>query len=136
MKVKIIAEDSYYCHNLAKNAIVEVVPNMEADGADVFNAPIGMCYLCIMPVDNQCKYIPATCVSVINDYSELREKYAGMAMQAILSGVTQNTLLMEQMARRASNEGCSSLSQLIARDAVGYAEDLVLELKKREKGLL
>jgi hypothetical protein len=64
------------------------------------------------------------------EYRERRERIATAAMQAMLGGIMQSTLLMEQYARRAANEGFKSLGALVAHDSVGFANDLIDELKR------
>ena len=64
------------------------------------------------------------------EYRERRERIATAAMQAILNGMTVNTLLMEQMAQRAARLK-KSLGGLVAFDAVGYADELIKELIKQ-----
>lgn len=64
------------------------------------------------------------------EYRERRERIATAAMQSMLGGIMQSTLMMEQYARRAANEGFKSLGALVAHDSVGFANDLIDELKR------
>ena len=64
------------------------------------------------------------------EYRERRERIATAAMQAMLNGIMQSTLLMEQYSHRAAREGFKTMGALIASDAVGYANDLIEELKR------
>lgn len=64
------------------------------------------------------------------EYRERRERIATAAMQAILNGIMQSTLLMEQYSHRAAREGFKTMGALIASDAVGFANDLIEELKR------
>lgn len=64
------------------------------------------------------------------EYEQYRPQFAGMAMQAMWTGILQDPLLMEQMARRAVNEGFANVSELIANDATAHADNLIAALKK------
>lgn len=64
------------------------------------------------------------------DYEPYRAQFAGMAMQAMWTGIIQSPMLMEQMARRAVNEGFKNVSELIASDSVAHADNLIAALKK------
>ena len=64
------------------------------------------------------------------EYDQYRPQFAGMAMQAMWSGIIQSPLLMEQMAKRAAREGFANVSELIANDATAHADNLIAALKK------
>ena len=64
------------------------------------------------------------------DYDQYRPQYAGMAMQAMWTAIIQSPMLMEQMARRAVEEGFKNVSELIASDSVAHADNLIAALKK------
>lgn len=66
------------------------------------------------------------------EYRERRERIATAAMQAMLNGIMQSTLLVEQYSHRAAREGFKTMGALIASDAVGFANALIDELKKQE----
>jgi hypothetical protein len=88
MKARVKA--TYYTSAFNEGEIVEIIPNMEADAADVFNVPAGKCFLC-KKEDGTLKYIIATNLQLLSsdddpDYwTRLKHQYAGMAMQGILS---------------------------------------------------
>ena len=65
------------------------------------------------------------------EYRERRERIATAAMQAMLGGIMQSTLLMEQYSHRAAREGYKTMGALIAADSVGFANDLINELIKQ-----
>ena len=65
-----------------------------------------------------------------NNYSELRGEYAGRAMQAMIAGMMGNLTLMQQMHHRAVKEGYRRMGDMVAADAVGYADALIRELKR------
>lgn len=44
MKARV--KETYYTSAFNEGEIVEIIPNMEADAADVFNVPAGKCFLC------------------------------------------------------------------------------------------
>lgn len=64
------------------------------------------------------------------DYDEMRGEYAGRMMQAMATSIIGNTMLMEQYAKRATRKGYRNLSELMASDAVGWADALISELKR------
>ena len=64
------------------------------------------------------------------DYDSMRGEYAGRMMQAMATSIIGNTMMMTQYARRASNEGFRNLAELVASDAVGWADALINELKR------
>lgn len=62
------------------------------------------------------------------DYDELRGEYAGRAMQTMIPTVIKapKSILLGKMQE---NE-CSTLSELVAKAAVRYADALISELKR------
>lgn len=64
------------------------------------------------------------------DYEDLRGEYAGRAMQAMIGGMMGNLTLMTQMHNRAEREGYKRMGDMVAADAVGYADALIAELKR------
>ena len=88
MKARV--KSTYYTSSFTEGEIVEIIPNMEADAADVFNVPAGKCFLC-KKEDGTLKYIIATNLQLLlsdddPDYwTRLEHTYAGMAMQGILA---------------------------------------------------
>ena len=94
MKARVKA--TYYTSAFNEGEIVEIIPNMEADAADVFNVPAGKCFLC-KKEDGTLKYIIATNLQLLAseddpDYwTRLEHQYAGMAMQGLMSYTEQIT---------------------------------------------
>lgn len=130
MKAKIISD--IYALGLETDTEVEIIKGMEAEGSDVFNAPIGKCFLC-KKKDGRLLYIAAVCLQIIseeNPVDELRNHFAGLAMGSFLNGLMGDRLLMEQHALAVSKEGCTTLAELVAKRAVLYADALINELKK------
>ena len=88
MKARVKA--TYYTSAFNEGEIVEIIPNMEADAADVFNVPAGKCFLC-KKEDGTLKYIITTNLQLLSSeedpgyWTRLEHQYAGMAMQGILS---------------------------------------------------
>ena len=54
-------------------------------------------------------------------------------MASFLNGLMGDRMMMEQHARAVSNEGCTTLAELIAKRAVLYADALINELRKEGK---
>ena len=65
---------------------------------------------------------------VNKELRERRERIATAVMQGIINGMVENHMMMEQMQRRASKDGYEYLSDMIASDAIGYAESLIKKL--------
>ena len=130
MKAKVTS--NIYSSDLPVNAEVEIIKGMEAEGSDVFNAPVGKCYLC-KTFDGKLHYVAAVCLQITSNDdtdSELRNHFAGLAMASFLNGLMGDRLMMEQHARAVSNEGCTTLAELVAKRAVLYADALINELRK------
>ena len=133
MKAKIIS--NYYASGVEIGTEVEILKGMDADGSDVFNAPIGKCFLC-KKKDGNLFYIAAICLQIISEddpVDELRNHFAGLAMASFLNGLMGDRLLMEQHARAVSEEGCKTLAELVAKRSVLYADALINELRRGEK---
>lgn len=88
-------KETYYTQAFNEGEIVEIIPNMEADAADVFNVPAGKCFLC-KKEDGTLKYIIATNLQLLSpehdpDYWTRLEHQAGIAaMQGMLSNPEVN----------------------------------------------
>lgn len=127
MKARV--KETYYTSAFNEGEIVEIIPNMEADAADVFNVPAGKCFLC-KKEDGTLKYIIATNLQLLSseqdpDYwTRLEHQYAGMAMQALLSSDT----MMEVLSRRDNG----TMEEEVAREAFDYAHALVEKLKSSD----
>lgn len=126
MKARVIS--TYYTSSFKEGEIVEIIPNKEADAADVFNVPAGKCFLC-KKEDGTLKYIIATNLQLLSseddpDYWErLKHQYAGMAMQGILA--------CEEW-KIAPREGVSFAGE-VALQAQEIAHSLVQKLKEKEE---
>ena len=126
MKARVKA--TYYTSSFKEGEIVEIIPNMEADAADVFNVPAGKCFLC-KKEDGTLKYIIATNLQLLSsddkpDYwTRLEHQYAGMAMQGILSNPESEL----------DYKGDDTLPQALAGCAAKLATALVEKLKEKEE---
>lgn len=130
MKAKVISD--IYASGLETETEVEIIKGMEAEGSDVFNAPIGKCFLC-KTKDGRLLYVAAISLQIISEddpADELRNHFAGLAMASFMNGLMGDRLLMEQHARAVPKEGCKTLGELVAKRAVFYADALIVELKK------
>ena len=127
MKARVKA--TYYTSAFNEGEIVEIIPNMEADAADVFNVPAGKCFLC-KKEDGALKYIIATNLQLLAsednpDYwTRLEHQYAGMAMRGICANYTEFT---------KDNDGTLSNTEMIVENARLIAHALVEKYKKEER---
>ena len=86
MKARV--KSTYYTSAFNEGEIVEIIPNMEADAADVFNVPAGKCFLC-KKEDGTLKYTIATNLQLLAseddpDYwTRLEHQAAIAAMQGM-----------------------------------------------------
>lgn len=122
MKAKVL-HDYYNAVPLEEGTIVEIQPGMEADGSDVFNAPVGKCYLCKCS-DGTCRYITATALQMLDgksepDWEQRRYEIAKDTLQGILNGFT------------ATKEDIEDNSEPLAKCAVYLADALIAELRKQ-----
>ena len=124
MKARV--KSTYYTSAFNEGEIVEIIPNMEADAADVFNVPAGKCFLC-KKEDGTLKYIIATNLQLLSsddnpDYwTRLEHQYAGMAMQGMLANA--NHYLWERKQNYES----------LVANAAELAHALMEKYKKEEK---
>lgn len=106
MKARV--KETYYTSSFKEGEIVEIIPNMEADSADVFNVPAGKCFLC-KKEDGTLKYIIATNLQLLSseddpDYwTRLEHQYTGMAMQGLLQSPHLNIMQEEPLIGMASS---------------------------------
>jgi len=126
MKARVKA--TYYTSAFNEGEIVEIIPNMEADSADVFNVPAGKCFLC-KKEDGTLKYIIATNLQLLSsedgtpDYwTRLEHQAAIAAMQGILS----NPAFPEH-----SQEGYYKKN--VVNNAYEYAHALEEKYKEKEE---
>lgn len=119
MKVKLLK--NHCCMDIPVDTIMEVIPGMEADAADVFNIPAGMCYLCKAPSGNL-RYVLATNVEIVDarniDWEQRRYEIA----KDITAAMAANPY--EQMVRADGKQ--------LSKWGVEIADALIAELKKKE----
>lgn len=117
MKIRLL--ENYFYKDIPEGTILEVIPGMEADAADVFNVPAGKCYLCKTP-DNRLKYIIATHTEVVEsssvDWEQIRIQAAIAAMQGFASN--------------SHNQCVDATTVTLAQWSVSSADALIRELKK------
>ena len=118
MKARV--KETYYTSSFKEGEIVEIIPNMEADAADVFNVPAGKCFLC-KKEDGTLKYIIATNLQLLSseddpDYwNHLEHQAAIAAMQGFLASGMENTY------------------ENVAEHSIKQAHALVEKYKKEER---
>ena len=126
MKAEII--NDFYASNFVKNGdVVEIIKGMEADAADVLNAPIGMCYLCKCPNEEETMlYIPATSLKLIGDGDSVdwEQRRYEIAKTILPYWAKAAGGLLE--SGRPKND----IPQIVAKTAVVYADALIAELRK------
>lgn len=89
----------------------DIIDNMQADSADVYNIPCGMCYLCRLE-SGESKYIPATYVCTLEpenlgvNWGQRRFELAKAAMVAMIDPkmVTQKYGLLAMNACNLADE--------------------------------
>lgn len=97
----------------------DIIDNMQADSADVYNIPCGMCYLCRLE-SGESKYIPATYVCTLEpenlgvNWEERRFELAKAAMVALI---------------RCNDHPLGTYT--LAEDACHIANDMIKHLKKQ-----
>lgn len=87
MKAKLKVSWDFNRTEIEKDTEVTIIKGMEADAADVLNAPYGMCYLC--ELDGVMSYVPAIYLIITGwdniDWEQRRYEIAKAAMQGVLS---------------------------------------------------
>lgn len=119
MKARVI-KTTYYSP-INEGGVVEIVPNMEADAADVYNAPVGKCFLCKCP-DGKLIYVAATCLQIIEEgansddyWTRLEHQYAGMAMQGLVIRGEVRGLSVQGIARDIAELSCEIAHALVEK---------------------
>lgn len=117
MKVKLL--ENHCCKNIPVGTILEVIPDMEADAADVFNIPAGMCYLCKIP-DGTLRYVLATNVEIVDDSNiDWEQRRYEIAKEMLPVTSEWRTIYDIRIGRTEA-----------AVRAVAYADALIEELKR------
>lgn len=124
MKVKLVKYDCFN-ENIPIDTIMEVIPGMEADAADVFNIPAGMCYLCKTP-SGKLRYFLATNVEIVEDDGIDWEQRRYEIAKEITAALAANPY--EQMVRADGKQ--------LSKWGVEIADALIEELKKKEYGTM
>lgn len=87
MKAKLKVSWKFNRTEIEEGTEVTIIKGMEADAADVLNAPYGMCYLC--ELDGCMTYVPAIYLTITDwdntDWEQRRYEIAKAAMQGVLS---------------------------------------------------
>ena len=137
MKLKaVIKEKNSSRSGFPAGTIVKIVENMDADCADVFNAPIGRAYLCEDDEGNL-TYVPATDLRFIRmeNYNkhilELRVELVKRAMEATIRGLTGPCNLMDILSEGYQG-GKKTYPNEIAQFAVACADAIIEELTTKK----
>lgn len=129
MKAKLTTEWNFYRTTIPEGTEVTIIKGMEADAADVLNAPYGMCYLCEFEGSNH--YIPAMYLTITDwsniDWEQRRYEIAKEAITAIMSNADFYGQVLDQSAERGQRQIQNSISEA----AVIFADALIAELKKK-----
>lgn len=116
MKAKVI-DKIYYTPDFEVGEVVEIIKGMEADTADIWNAPIGKAWLC-KKQDGTFRYNIPLNLQIIEaeeeNWQALRNQAAIAALQGFLSRQTYKADLIT-----------------LAKDSVRLANNLIEELKKK-----
>lgn len=118
MKAKLTKEWGWDCNIVSEGTEVTIIKGMEADAADVINAPYGMCYLC--ELDGIMSYVPATYLTITDwDNTNWEQRRYEIAKEAMLHMIDPKMLTQKY--------------GLMAVNAVEFADSLIAELKKKNK---
>ncbi len=124
MKAKVL--HNIYSQGLEEGTIVEIVPGMEADGADVFNAPIGKCYLC-RAEDGSNHYVSAISLQMLEKDEEDWNK---VRIQAAISALPKCIDTVETVLMGGGRIEAKNLPDQVAICCCQYADALVERLQK------
>lgn len=134
MKAKVI-DKNYYTPDFEVGEVVEIIKGMEADTADIWNAPIGKAWLC-KKQDGTFRYNIPLNLQIIEAEEEkwqaLRNQAAIAAMQGTITilGSSDRYAFGEIVAEGFSGNKKTYPNE-IAEFAVACAESLIEELKKK-----
>lgn len=118
MKAKLTKEWGWDYNIVSEGTEVTIIKGMEADAADVINAPYGMCYLC--ELDGIMSYVPATYLTITDwDNTNWEQRRYEIAKEAMLHMIDPKMLTQKY--------------GLMAVNAVEFADSLIAELKKTKK---
>lgn len=132
MKARVKA--TYYTSAFNEGEIVEIIPNMEADAADVFNVPAGKCFLC-KKEDGTLKYIIATNLQLLSseDDPDYWARLEHQAAIAAMQGMLNNSLLITGLLK--VNKSHEDIVTEVTGTAIRYAHALVEKYKENEKAM-
>lgn len=133
MKAKVL-HDFYNENPLKDGTIVEIQPGMEADGADVFNAPVGKCYLCKCS-DGTCRYITATCIQMLDSESgpDWEQRRYEIAKEILPFCAKLSSDILNRGYSLGDGAKGKTLAEHVAECAVTYADALIAELRKPQQ---
>lgn len=118
MKAKLTKGWDWDYNIVSEGTEVTIIKGMEADAADVLNAPYGMCYLC--EFEGSMHYIPATYLTITDwDNTDWEQRRYEIAKEAMLHMIDPKMLTQKY--------------GLMAVNAVEFADCLIDELKKTKK---
>lgn len=113
MKAKLKVSWDFNRANIEKGTEVTIIKGMEADAADVLNAPYGMCYLCEL---NGCMtYVPANYLIVTNwdntDWQQVRIQASIAAMQGFCTNSSVD-LEIDKLAKLSVEQADALIDEL------------------------
>lgn len=129
MKAKIFGS---YNGILKSGDIVTVYPDKTADGIDIYNIPIGECYLC--EKDGLQSYIPVTQIEPI---AEIDKQSETIEYEKIDWNYIQQELIIDYIKKRKSSN-CGHLDSPYSHasgivEIKKFVKDLKYEVNEREK---
>lgn len=119
MKVKVLK--NVCCKNIPIGSVLDVIPGMQADAADIYNTPVGMCYLC-KDENGTLEYIPATFVEIVDASNTDWQQVRINAAISIIQGFVANP----------NKYICASREDLVDM-SIKTADCLVKKLQEEEK---
>ena len=130
MKARVI-KTTYYSP-INEGGVVEIVPNMEADAADVYNAPVGKCFLCKCP-DGKLIYVAATCLQIIEEGANSDDYWTRLEHQAAIAAMQGALANFDLLFSLCKDRGDCPVKVVAIEFANACAHAFVEKMKEERK---
>lgn len=125
MKAKLKVSWDFNRTEIEEGTEVSIIKGMEADAADVLNAPYGMCYLC--ELDGCMTYVPATYLTITDwdniDWEQRRYEIAKECVSVLM----RNEITLEDAAKVSVEQADVLIAELKKRPAIIEAKSQVVD---------
>ena len=125
MKAKLKVSWEFNRTEIEEGTEVTIIKGMEADAADVLNAPYGMCYLC--ELDGCMTYVPATYLTITGwdniDWEQRRYEIAKECVSVLM----RNEITLEDAAKLSVEQADVLIAELEKRPAIIEAKSQVVD---------